>query len=165
MKPTKKRRKRTRWTPKAEGKFLGGLALMGVVSYAAQEADMSRSACYARRKMSRKFREAWDEALEVASDGMELAARQRAVSGVPEPQFYRGQEIGAVTRYSDQLLMFLLRAWRPEKYRERSEISMPGIERAAQTLGEAMVEARRRVAAMRGQGEGAPPDRGTRTTD
>ena len=39
--------------------------------------------------------------------------------GVPKPVYYQGKLIGHVPHYSDALLMFLLRAHRPEIYRDR----------------------------------------------
>ena len=38
--------------------------------------------------------------------------------------FYKGAVCGHVRRYSDTLLMFLLKAHRPEKYRERYEATI-----------------------------------------
>ncbi len=45
------------------------------------------------------------------------------LEGVEEPVgWYKGVPGGTVRRYSDVLLMFLLKALRPEKYRERVEV-------------------------------------------
>ena len=45
-----------------------------------------------------------------------------------EPVFYKGAKCGAVQKYSDLLLIFLLKARRPDMYRERwtGELSGPG---------------------------------------
>jgi hypothetical protein len=45
---------------------------------------------------------------------------RRAYHGVEEPVFYKGVQCGSVTKYSDRLLMFLLQARNPAKYREGS---------------------------------------------
>ncbi|CAN0502903.1 unnamed protein product, partial [Discosporangium mesarthrocarpum] len=42
----------------------------------------------------------------------------RAYHGVEETVWHRGEAVGTRRRYSDQLLMFLLRAHQPEVYRE-----------------------------------------------
>jgi hypothetical protein len=51
---------------------------------------------------------------------MEEEARRRAVEGTKKPIFYRGQVVGHIRDYSDVLLMFLLTAHRPERYRENT---------------------------------------------
>ncbi|MDQ6651594.1 MAG: hypothetical protein M3Y84_02505 [Acidobacteriota bacterium] len=40
----------------------------------------------------------------------------RALEGWIEPVFYQGIQVGTRRHYSDRLLMFLLKAWWPEKY-------------------------------------------------
>jgi hypothetical protein len=63
-------------------------------------------------------------AKEMAADRLEEEAWRRAVDGVEEPVgFYRGEPGAYVRRYSDTLLIFLLKGLRPEKYRERYEHS------------------------------------------
>jgi hypothetical protein len=49
---------------------------------------------------------------------LESEARRRAVDGVDEPVFHKGRICGTVRKYSDALLMFLLRGNAPEKYKE-----------------------------------------------
>ena len=71
---------------------------------------LSSDSAYADR-----FEEAKEEAVEM----LETEARRRAMSGVERILYYKGQEIGRERHYSDRLLMFLLKAARPEKYRER----------------------------------------------
>ena len=55
-------------------------------------------------------------------DRLENAARKRAEFGVERPVFQHGAEVGTVTDYSDNLLMFLLKGRRPEVFKERSEV-------------------------------------------
>ena len=43
--------------------------------------------------------------------------RRRAL-GEDEPQFYKGKQVGVIKRYSDNLLMFLMKGAKPEVYRE-----------------------------------------------
>ena len=49
---------------------------------------------------------------------MELEARRRAVKGTDKPVFQRGEQVGTIREYSDTLLMFLLKANKPEKFRD-----------------------------------------------
>ena len=46
-------------------------------------------------------------------------ADRRAKDGVLKPVFYKGEIVGSIPQYSDNLLMFRLKALRPDKYRER----------------------------------------------
>lgn len=55
-------------------------------------------------------------ATEAGADALEDEALRRAVDGVNEPVFYRGERIGTARKYSGTLLMFLLKSRRPEIY-------------------------------------------------
>ena len=51
---------------------------------------------------------------------LEREARRRAVEGVEEPVgFYKGEPSAYVRKYSDTLLIFLMKGARPDKYRDR----------------------------------------------
>jgi hypothetical protein len=93
---------------------LKALAEDGVVSYACKAANIDRNTAYNHRNADAGFAQAWDDAIEQATDDMVGEARRRAVKGVAEPVFYQGEECGAVQRYSDTLLMFLIKKERPE---------------------------------------------------
>jgi len=55
-----------------------------------------------------------------AADRAEDEARRRAIDGVEEPVgWYQGSSGGTVTRYSDTLLIFLMKGANPEKYADR----------------------------------------------
>lgn len=89
---------------------------------------MHRSTAYEARESDEAFAAAWDDAIEAATDALELEARRRAVEGTDRPVFYQGGEVGYVREYSDTLLIFLLKAHRPKKFRERVELEhqVPG---------------------------------------
>ena len=133
-------KKRPRWV---KG-FLSALSETGVVRSACDAAGIERSTAYDLRRADDTFAAEWDEALENAADLLEQEARRRAHKGIQRMKFDRGKPImvpvlsaeGLVLRdkngdpemvpyveheYSDVLMMFLLKAARPEKYRERSE--------------------------------------------
>lgn len=71
------------------------------------------------RKRDPDFDAACSEAIEMGTDALEDTALMRARFGVDKPVFYQGEECGTIREYSDQLLMFLLKARRPEKFTER----------------------------------------------
>ena len=106
--------------------FLDALRQTGNVAASAQLSGRSRAAAYKARDRSPEFALLWDEALEEAIDTMELEARRRAMSGVDEPVYYQGQAIGAVRKYSDVLLIFLLKAHRPAKFRDNVSMEHSG---------------------------------------
>jgi hypothetical protein len=109
-----------KWSSKRRAVFLDALAATGNVSHAAREARMSRSRAYQLKAADPDFAAEWSDALEAATDALDAEARRRAVDGVEIPHFHQGQVTGTVRKYSDALLMFLLRAHRPELYRERA---------------------------------------------
>ena len=101
--------------------FLHALRQTGNVSAAARAAGTCRSRCYEARQRDRGFAAAWADALEEAADRLEMEAFRRAVEGVGEERFFRGDVVGTVTCYSDRLLMFLLKARRPARFGSGSE--------------------------------------------
>jgi hypothetical protein len=59
----------------------------------------------------------------MAADALEAEAIRRAFEGQEEPTgWYKGQPGGYVRRYSDTLLIFLLKGAKPEKYADRMEL-------------------------------------------
>ena len=60
---------------------------------------------------------------EEATDALEQEARRRALEGIEEPVFYKGERVGSIRKFSDQLLMLLLMAKRPNQFRERVDVT------------------------------------------
>lgn len=124
----------TRRTPKKDWRdaFIEALSTTGNVKLACVAAGIGRTTVYTERKNNDGFAQSWDVALEEAADLLEDEARRRAVEGVAEPIIYKGKivtiadpETGIETplilrKYSDTLLIFLLKGARPEKYRENT---------------------------------------------
>ena len=109
---------RSSWKPL----FLDTLRGTGNVRLSASNADVARQVAYRARDSSATFRAAWDEALEEARELLEAEARRRASVGVEEPVFYKGEIVGHIRKYSDNLLMFLLKAHWPDKFRENVSV-------------------------------------------
>jgi hypothetical protein len=93
------------------------------VSLACRAAGVGRATVYRLRDGDEKFAAAWDEAAEDGTVLLKLECRRRAVEGVDRPVFYKGQQVGTVKEYSDRLLIFLLKAARPEKYRDNFDLA------------------------------------------
>jgi hypothetical protein len=81
---------------------------------------VSRAALYKQRAHDDGFANLWDDAVEQGVDRLEDAAFARAVEGVEVPVFHRGVRVGSVRRYSDALLIALLKAKRPAAYRDNT---------------------------------------------
>ncbi len=78
------------------------------------------------RESDPAFAKDYDEALEEAADLLEAEAWRRALEGVPQPLLRAGQPVFdaegvpiTVRRYSDPLLVMLLRGCKPEKFQRR----------------------------------------------
>lgn len=119
-------RRRSKPTPKKLAEFLDQLAETGNVLATAELLNLDRRALYRLRKDDPEFAAAWDEAIEQSADALEVEARRRALDGWDEPVFYQGIETGLVRKYSDTLLIFLLKGARPEKYRDRQQLEHVG---------------------------------------
>ncbi len=102
--------------------FLGTYAACGCIRYAARNAKCSRSAHY-KWMQDAAYAEAFAEAREAACDVLESEARRRAVEGVVRPVYYRGKIVGTMRKYSDTLLIFLMKAAMPQKYRDNAKIN------------------------------------------
>ena len=130
--------KRLKLTKEIRERFLQALANTGNVTTAVAVAGTSRTRVYELRKADPAFASAWEEAEESAVDRLEDEARRRAVDGVPEPLVSAGKLVRdddgqpiAVRRYSDNLLLALLKARRPPR-RERSvRFQLPALRSAA----------------------------------
>jgi len=107
-------------------RFLRALALGSTVSNAAATAGISRRRVYELREDDAEFAAAWASAIEEGTDLLEDEATRRAYRGVDTPCIYRGKIGDTYRTYSDTLLIFLLKARRPEKYRERFTQELTG---------------------------------------
>jgi hypothetical protein len=130
--------RRLKLTTELQERFLEALADTGSVSTAAAVAGTSRTRVYELRRVDPTFASAWQEAEEIATDRLEDEARRRALEGVPELLVSAGKLVRddqgqpiTVRRYSDNLLLALLRAHRPPR-RERSvRFQLPALHSAA----------------------------------
>jgi len=130
--------KRLKLTKARQERFLTSLAETGNVTAAVATAGTSRTRVYELRKADPGFAARWEEAEEIAVDALEAEARRRAIEGVQEPLVSAGKLVRdddgqpmAVRRYSDNVLLALLKAHRPPR-RERSvRFKLPPLRSAA----------------------------------
>jgi hypothetical protein len=110
---------RTIRSPERDARFLAALAGGATINSAVISVGYARPTVYRWRAADVEFAAAWDDAVEAGTDILEDEALRRAKDGFDEPRFYEGQVCGYVRRYSDTLLMFLLKARRPGKYGDK----------------------------------------------
>lgn len=115
-----------RTSQRARELFLKELAERGNVSDAAEAAGVGRRTAYQWREGDADFAALWAEAIERAADRLEREAWRRAVEGTDKPVYQGGELVGYVREYSDTLMQTLLKATRPDKYRERQEVQHGG---------------------------------------
>ena len=109
---------------KKRATFLASLEEGNSVARAASDAGVGRATAYEWRAAEPDFAKAWDDAVETGTDALEDEAIKRAKNG------------------SDTLLIFMLKARRPEKCKERIssdhrvKVNQPNtFERAAGAVG------------------------------
>lgn len=103
----------------AQQKFLKAFARHGNVTRAAKAARVDRSTPYDWQKKDEAFAAAWEDAKEAAADVLETEAFRRAVTGTLKGVYHQGEKVDTERQYSDGLLTLLLKATRPEKFKDR----------------------------------------------
>lgn len=99
--------------------FLAALATCGNVTQSARQVGICRISVYKRLEDDPEFRKAFDRARQLGGEGLEDEARRRGYEGWDEPVFYQGDLVDHVAKFSDTLLIFLLKGIFPEKYKDR----------------------------------------------
>lgn len=105
------------WAPE----FISAIMVGATIARAAKQAGVHFTIPYKRRVTDEAFRKAWQEAADIGTEFLEQEAARRAYHGTLRPVFNKGIRCGYVREYSDILMMFMLKARRPEKYREGVE--------------------------------------------
>lgn len=115
--------------------FLAAYAKLGNITAAATAAKVGRRS-HLRWLEEPEYAAAFAEAKEEACELLEAEARRRAVEGVEEPVVYQGQiqysgtgkakKPVTIRRYSDTLLIFLMKGAMPEKYRDNVRVEHTG---------------------------------------
>jgi hypothetical protein len=114
-----------RLNPAKQAAFLAAYSECGNIKLAGEISKTDRFNHYDWMKIDPTYPERFATAKEMAVETLEAEARRRAVEGVEEPVYgSMGQgagtgQVGTVTKYSDVLLIFLLKGAAPEKYRDR----------------------------------------------
>ena len=132
--------KQIKLTKARQEHFHKALADTGSVTAAVAAAGTSRTRVYKLRKTDTAFAAAWAESEEIATDRLEEEARRRALEGVPQPLVSAGKLVRdddgqpiMVKRYSDNLLLALLKARQPPRGERSVRFQLPPLRSAADT--------------------------------
>jgi CRISPR/Cas system-associated protein Csx1 len=121
----------TDFTTKKKEKFLVTLAATGNITKACESVNATRPTAYTHKSNDPDFAAAWDTAIETYITFMEQEADRRATEGLLKKKFLKNGDpvIDPATgqqyverEYSDTLLMFRLKALKPEKYRDNVKV-------------------------------------------
>ena len=118
--------KRRRATLTLQTRFLAAYATgFPTAKSAAKKAKIARSSHIRWLVNDTKYAAAFTELKDDLVEELEAELYRRAVLGVERPITVAGERV-MVREYSDRLLMFLLKAEKPEKYRDRREVKHTG---------------------------------------
>lgn len=117
-----------RLTESLRARFFAALAETCNVTESARRIGMSRRHMHHMRVTDKEFAKSWENAIEQATDALEAAARGRAIDGYKRPIYQGGKKVGEEIVYSDRMTEILLKAHRPEKFREKGFDLPPGSE-------------------------------------
>src|SRR5690554_5656955 len=93
------------WTTERKLRFLDHLAASGNVRAACRRVGLSPEAAYRLRRRDDLFSRGWVLALALAQTHAEQVLADRAIEGVEEPIYYRGELVGTRRRYDTRLLL------------------------------------------------------------
>jgi hypothetical protein len=107
-------------TPARQVRFVQALAASGIVTQAAREIGVSLEALYRLRHQpgAEGFAAAWEAAIDRGMARLEDCALERALQGEERVIYKRGEVVAQWRRYDTQLLIFLLRQRRPERFHD-----------------------------------------------
>lgn len=93
------------WTQPLKAKFLDHLATKGNVRASCARVGLSTESAYRLRRRDPDFARGWAAALALARDASVQVLADRAIDGVEEKVFYRGELIDTRRRYDARLLL------------------------------------------------------------
>jgi hypothetical protein len=97
--------RRDGWSPARKARFLDGLATGGTVRAACARVGMSPQAAYTLRRRDLTFAHAWDAALVLARAHAETVLAERALHGIEEEIWFRGELVGTRRRFDARLML------------------------------------------------------------
>lgn len=99
------------------------VANCGNITAASEVAEISRMWVYLEERRNEEFAQKFREAQQMGLDALEDEARRRAAQGVERGIYHKGELVDTERVYSDTLMTLLLKGGKPEKYKDRTEIT------------------------------------------
>lgn len=93
------------WTPQRKARFLDHLSVKGNVRAACARVGLSPEAAYRLRRRDEEFGRAWIAALGLARARSEQVLADRAIDGIEEAIYYRGELVGTRRKFDTRLLL------------------------------------------------------------
>jgi len=93
------------WTPERQTRFLDHLAEKGNVRAACKRVGLSREAAYRLRRRDPLFARGWAAAMGKAHEVSIEVLADRAIEGIEEPIYHRGELVGTRRKYDTRLLL------------------------------------------------------------
>lgn len=93
------------FSPAKKVRFIEVLAETGNVRHACARAGISRHTAYKARRREAVLSQAWEAALALAAEHVDAVVAERALDGVEEPVFWKGELVGTRRRYDNRLLL------------------------------------------------------------
>lgn len=138
--------------------FLSAFSYCGRIRRAALEARVNWRMHYHWLKDA-VYAAAFEQAKELAADFLEDEAVRRATEGVQRAIYHKGDKIGEETIYSDTLLIFMLKAMRPERFRDNTHVKVEQDIQVNITVEERTRQANERLLKLRHGYHQSPQDR------
>jgi hypothetical protein len=132
------------WTKAKEQRFLTVLAETCNVSRACEEAGVSDSGAYQRRKANAAFRAAWLDAIGTAYQRLELVLLERALNGTEKIVTKSDGREERMREYPNQIALTLLRMHRDTAAEAQTEVQADDVEEIRQRLLEKLERLRER---------------------
>ena len=106
---------------KKQTDFIVKLSEFVSVSRACRLAKIPRATIFRWLNNDIAFKKQYANACEAALQRLEDEAVRRGFEGLLKPVYYQGKKIGTIREFSDTLLMALLKAKAPARYRDRAK--------------------------------------------
>ena len=106
--------------------FLEHFILLGRVDLATKKIGQHYNWPYVQQRDDPQFAKDFEEARVIAAGHIEDAAYSRAVQGILQPVYQRGQLVGMRREFSDSLTIFLLKGLKPKVYRDHVSVETTG---------------------------------------
>ncbi len=105
----------------AQDAFLAAYEKLGGPAHAADAVGISRQSHYDWLDTDEDYKRRWELAQAAANESLVVEATRRARDGYEQGVYYEGVRVATERKYSDGLLMFLIKGRMPE-YRDRYEV-------------------------------------------